>query len=1082
MTAVDCSTPVGSVDEVVIKMVVHAGRNLPLANPPVQCGVYVVITAGNVKKETTVSSNAINPVWNQTLLMRVPIEQAPVYAVIEVKDCDPVGVDTTLGTVFFPLCALPVRALRQWFPLGRTPGSKIEGEGEVYMEIGVQNPRPISESVRQQFEAFCMRKGYQLDMLVDAEVADSVQANSVSPLVGMSPDFPRLDSPESDEETLPLSTSGLESRHDVALPSQTVERIPPDISATSVTASVQATATEDQTPILGVVPSQPAVAAVSDAIEPQSSNSALGSMSHADVGEPAVAVGDGAQVSDDADSRSGHAFYNVSDDMGALPAEAAPAPPSPQIVLPEGSEVDRDDGEFVDFDQFVRTSLERPQERIHVPGALEEIEVYIPNSILSTQSQRAVADVVLTDFRLVLMCRVPHDEDMVADETAASLAADGATDDAGADEVELPRRSSARLQIGSDHDLSTYVPLGTVMEVTLRTSKSGRIARRAMGSSDQLDGSGAATAMEGSARFMQLVVRCRDFRTLTLTFTASGRDAGLEARIRSLHLRLLHLIDNTHTQPPALHLRCMSSSHWQWYNPVREFTRQGAVHDGVQEGKMSPWRQCNVNAGYEVCPTYPSVWYVPRCLDDDTMVRSAAFRSKGRLPVLCWYNKRVGNSLVRCAQPMVGATGRRSEADEFLLHAVRQTGPDSSMLMIFDARSSLAEKGNKLMGKGSEASGNYRQTKLIFMEIQNIHAVRQSADNLQALCEEGSEDKWLSKLEATGWLRHVRSVLSAGCALARKMANQKLSCLCHCSDGWDRTSQMTSLCQLFLDPYFRTITGFCVLIEKEWLSFGHMFTMRTYAPGSPVERSPIFLLFLDCVWQTIQQFPTAFEFGEELLILLADHFQSGWFGNFLCDCERDRNDFGISAITTSLWSHVDAIRDRICAPEYDPDGVSAGPCIPVCSMKRLTLWTGYFLRHEFAASSVTATSADEPSAQREHNTIVWVPDIDAKVCKDCGLKFTVTRRRHHCRACGNVFCNDCSKNRMALPSFGYDSEERVCDACHGRIKTEQDEAAAREAALVDEDTAHVRVGVEEERRGRRRILGPQRKKWGWKVN
>lgn len=51
--------------------------------------------------------------------------QAPVYAVIEVKDNDPVGVDTTLGTVFFPLCAMPVRALRQWFPLGRNPGSKV---------------------------------------------------------------------------------------------------------------------------------------------------------------------------------------------------------------------------------------------------------------------------------------------------------------------------------------------------------------------------------------------------------------------------------------------------------------------------------------------------------------------------------------------------------------------------------------------------------------------------------------------------------------------------------------------------------------------------------------------------------------------------------------------------------------------------------------------------------------------------------------------------------------------------------------------------------------------------------------------
>lgn len=53
-----------------------------------------------------------------------------------------------------------------------------------------------------------------------------------------------------------------------------------------------------------------------------------------------------------------------------------------------------------------------------------------------------------------------------------------------------------------------------------------------------------------------------------------------------------------------------------------------------------------------------------------------------------------------------------------------------------------------------------------------------------------------------------------------------MTVLLHCSDGWDRTSQLSSLAQLVLDPYFRTMEGFFVLVEKEWVSFGHQFATR----------------------------------------------------------------------------------------------------------------------------------------------------------------------------------------------------------------------------------------------------------------
>ena len=50
---------------------------------------------------------------------------------------------------------------------------------------------------------------------------------------------------------------------------------------------------------------------------------------------------------------------------------------------------------------------------------------------------------------------------------------------------------------------------------------------------------------------------------------------------------------------------------------------------------------------------------------------------------------------------------------------------DSINLHIYDARSYLATMGNKLKGKGTESSDHYKNATIYFLDIENIHHVRE---------------------------------------------------------------------------------------------------------------------------------------------------------------------------------------------------------------------------------------------------------------------------------------------------------------------------------------------------------------------
>lgn len=60
----------------------------------------------------------------------------------------------------------------------------------------------------------------------------------------------------------------------------------------------------------------------------------------------------------------------------------------------------------------------------------------------------------------------------------------------------------------------------------------------------------------------------------------------------------------------------------------------------------------------------------------------------------------------------------------------------------------------------------------------------------------------------------------------------------------------------------------------------------------------------------------------------------------------------------------------------------------------------------------------------------WVQDKDRSQCSKCEMEFSFTHRRHHCRACGEIFCSECCGFWFQLPNdFHVSNPERACLKC-----------------------------------------------------
>ncbi|GMF65079.1 unnamed protein product [Phytophthora lilii] len=81
-------------------------------------------------------------------------------------------------------------------------------------------------------------------------------------------------------------------------------------------------------------------------------------------------------------------------------------------------------------------------------------------------------------------------------------------------------------------------------------------------------------------------------------------------------------------------------------------------------------------------------------------------------------------------------------------------------------------------------------------------------------------------------------------------------------------------------------------------------------------------------------------------------------------------------------------------------------------------------------------TGDVQMVLRRYFAPIFVRDDDSPACRQCGMRFGTFRRRHHCRLCGNVYCADCTTNKVKLPIEAptYEKEQPVCTRCFRNVQ------------------------------------------------
>ncbi|XP_076011783.1 myotubularin-related protein 10 [Genypterus blacodes] len=366
----------------------------------------------------------------------------------------------------------------------------------------------------------------------------------------------------------------------------------------------------------------------------------------------------------------------------------------------------------------------------------------------------------------------------------------------------------------------------------------------------------------------ELILYCKDFRIVRFCFDEAGPESAKKVCLAIAH----------YSHPADLQLLFGFEYQAQRYYGSSDEQVNGSVSRGrsqtpffacpsdwdreIKRTGASEWRVCSINEHYSISPSLPEYFVVPVSLADQDLKQYSSFFTDKRIPLWCW-NHTNGSALIRMAS--IRDPLQHRKVDQRVCSAITKSHPQRCEVTRSDV--------DKI--------------------LPNIQEIRSAFVKVRQICVtdpfEESEERWLSSIESCRWLECVRAFLKHSAEIVYILDGTHSSVILQEEEDRDLNCVVSSLVQLMLDPHYRSLIGFQSLVQKEWVMAGHRFLNRcNHLKKNDKEESPLFVLFLDCVWQMMNQYPAAFEFTETYLTVLSDSMWIPVFSTFLFNSPKDQ--------------------------------------------------------------------------------------------------------------------------------------------------------------------------------------------------